>query len=51
MAKRHGLTISGGSDFHGFVSGKETLIGGIDVPAECLEQLIALAEKSKVMAK
>lgn len=52
-ARRHGLITCGGSDFHGFGTGKETLIGGIDVPSECLEHLIALAEKSgtKVMAQ
>ncbi len=45
IGKRHGLIISGGSDFHGFGGGKETRIGGIDVPSACVEQLVALAEQ------
>ena len=45
IAKRHGLITSGGSDFHGFGGGKETPIGGVDVPSDCVEQLIARAEQ------
>jgi len=41
IADKHGLITTGGSDFHGFGSGGETLVGGIDVPSVCLEQLVA----------
>ena len=46
IAKRHGLIISGGSDFHGFGGSKEKPIGGMDIPSHCVEQLIAQAEQS-----
>ena len=46
IAKRHGLIISGGSDFHGFGGSKEKPIGGVNIPSHCVEQLIALAEQS-----
>ncbi len=44
LAGRHNLIASGGSDYHGLDAGTETMIGGIDVPIESAEQLIALAE-------
>ena len=46
IAKRHGLIVSGGSDFHGFGGSKEKPIGGMNIPSHCVEQLIALAEQS-----
>lgn len=46
IADKHGLIITGGSDFHGFGGGNETPVGGIDIPSVCLEQLVALAEQS-----
>lgn len=45
LAEKHGLITCGGSDFHGMESGDETLLGGIDIPSDCAEQLVALAEK------
>ena len=44
-ARKHGLIISGGSDFHGFGGRKEKSIGGINMPSYCVEQFIALAEQ------
>jgi predicted metal-dependent phosphoesterase TrpH len=46
IAKRHGLIISGGSDFHGFGGRKEKHIGGMGIPSHCVEQLIARAGQS-----
>jgi len=45
MAERHNLIATGGSDFHGLDTGNETMIGGVDVPIESAERLIALAEQ------
>ncbi len=42
LAARHGLIASGGSDFHGLRGDNETPIGGVDVPFDCAEHLIAL---------
>lgn len=40
---RHGLVLCGGSDYHGFGSGAESMPGQVNVPPESVEQLIALA--------
>jgi len=45
LASKHSLIPTGGSDFHGLDTGTETMIGGVDVPMESAEQLIALAEQ------
>ena len=45
LANRHNLIATGGSDYHGLDEGRETMIGGADVPIESGEQLIALAEQ------
>jgi len=45
LANRHGLITTGGSDYHGLDNNTETMIGGVDVPIESAEQLIALAEQ------
>ena len=44
MAKDHGLMVTGGSDYHGLDESNETLIGGVEVPAEVVTRLIARAE-------
>jgi hypothetical protein len=44
LAEKHGLITSGGSDFHG-LKDDEMPIGGIDVPLDCAQRLIALKEK------
>ena len=43
LAKRHRLIITGGSDYHGLGDSGEIMIGGVDVPAESAERLVALA--------
>jgi len=43
LADRYNLIASGGSDYHGLDT--ETVIGGVDMPMESVEQLIALAEQ------
>jgi len=45
LADRYDLTTTGGSDYHGLDNSTETMIGGVDVPIESVEQLIALAEQ------
>jgi len=45
LADRYGLIITGGSDYHGLDATNETMIGGVDLPMESVEQLIALAEQ------
>ena len=45
LADKHGLLTSGGSDFHGLESANEIPIGGVDVPLDCAERLIALAQQ------
>jgi len=45
IANKHRLITSGGSDFHGLGDERETPIGGVDVPWESLERLVALAQK------
>lgn len=45
LAGRHNLIASGGSDYHGLDTDTETIIGGVDMPIESVEQLIALAEQ------
>ncbi len=51
LAAKHGLITSGGSDFHGLGGDNEAPLGGIDVPFDCAERLIAMAERhsQKVM--
>jgi predicted metal-dependent phosphoesterase TrpH len=44
-AQRHGLIITGGSDYHAFGDGVETIIGDVSPPSQAIEQLFALAER------
>ncbi len=45
FADRYGLIATGGSDYHGLETANETMIGGVDVPMESAERLIALAKQ------
>ncbi len=45
LADKYGLLATGGSDYHGLDDSTETMIGGVDVPMESAERLIALAER------
>jgi len=44
MAENNGLMVTGGTDYHGLDESNETLIGGVDVPIEAVQGLIARAE-------
>ncbi len=44
LARNHGLIVTGGSDYHGLDESNETLLGGVDVPMEAVNRLIARAE-------
>lgn len=44
LANEHSLIASGGSDYHGLDASAEPMIGGVDVPLESAERLIALAQ-------
>jgi predicted metal-dependent phosphoesterase TrpH len=44
LAREHNLIATGGSDFHG-IDQSETAIGGVEVPLEAAEQLVALMEQ------
>ena len=48
LAKDHGLIITGGSDYHGLDESNETLMGGVEVPMEAVNRLIARAEPKMV---
>lgn len=45
LADKYGLITSGGSDYHGLDDTDETMLGGVDVPLESAERLIALAKQ------
>ena len=45
LAYKHGLIATGGTDYHGLDEKAETTMGGMDVPEQTVEQLVALAEK------
>lgn len=45
LAEKHHLIVTGGSDYHGLEAYTETMLGGVNVPIEAAEQLIALAEE------
>ena len=45
LAREHNLIATGGSDYHGIDDQSETAIGGVEVPLEAAEQLVALMER------
>jgi len=45
MADKYGLIVTGGSDYHGIDESHEVALGGVEVPLEVVERLIALAGK------
>ena len=44
LARKYGLIVTGGSDYHGLDESRETLLGGADVPMEVVNGLMAQAE-------
>jgi predicted metal-dependent phosphoesterase TrpH len=45
LAKKYDLIATGGSDYHGLDDSSEVMLGGVNVPLESAEKLIALADK------
>ncbi len=45
MADKYGLIVTGGSDYHGIDESREVALGGVEIPVEAVERLIALAGK------
>ena len=45
LSEHYGLIPTGGTDYHGLDPATETDIGGVDVPAGCVERLLALAQR------
>lgn len=45
LAEQHGLITTGGTDYHGIEDRNEVMLGGVDVPDEAVEKLIALADR------
>ena len=45
LSERQGLIPTGGTDYHGLDARTEIDIGGVDVPSECVERLLALAQR------
>ncbi len=45
LADRYGLIATGGTDYHGIGDSSEVRLGGVEVPLEAAERLIALADK------
>lgn len=45
LAEKHGLIVTGGSDYHGLATGNEGMLGSVAVPVESAERLIARAEQ------
>jgi hypothetical protein len=45
LAAKYGLLATGGTDYHGIGDSKDVMIGGVEVPLEAAEQLMALAKR------
>jgi predicted metal-dependent phosphoesterase TrpH len=45
LAKKYNLIACGGSDYHGLQDNMEIPLGGIDIPSECIEQLLNAARQ------
>ncbi len=48
LAARYGLITTGGSDYHGIGNSTEVKLGGVDVPLQAVEKLIALAREREI---
>ena len=44
LAEKHDLIVTGGTDYHGIDDRDEVMLGGVHVPMESVEKLIALAD-------
>jgi predicted metal-dependent phosphoesterase TrpH len=45
LARKYGLIATGGTDYHGIGDSKEVMLGGVEVPLEAAQRLLAMAEK------
>jgi len=45
LADKYSLIVTGGTDYHGLGTHNETAIGGVDVPLESAEKLLAMAKQ------
>jgi len=45
LAEKHDLVVTGGTDYHGIDDRNEVMLGGVDVPMESVDKLIAIADK------
>jgi 3',5'-nucleoside bisphosphate phosphatase len=45
LAKKYDLITTGGSDYHAFHDERETMVGDIDIPEDCIRTLYELADK------
>jgi predicted metal-dependent phosphoesterase TrpH len=45
LANKYDLITTGGSDYHAFHDERETMVGDIDIPEDCIRTLYALAGK------
>ena len=45
LAEKYGLIATGGTDYHGIGDSSEVMLGGVEVPLEAAERLIALAQR------
>jgi predicted metal-dependent phosphoesterase TrpH len=45
LAEKYDLIATGGTDYHGIGTSNEVMMGGVEVPMEAAERLIAMAEK------
>jgi len=45
LGRKYGLIATGGSDYHGLEGGGGTQLGGVDIPPDCVERLLALARR------
>ena len=50
LADKYSLIVTGGTDYHGLGTHNESPIGGVDVPLESAEKLLALAKQKAVRA-
>ncbi len=48
LSDQYGLVSTGGTDYHGLEPDTDIDIGGVDVPAECVEQLFTLAQRREL---
>jgi predicted metal-dependent phosphoesterase TrpH len=49
LAKRYDLVATGGSDFHGLDNTIGADIGSVDLPRDCVDQLLSLGERKRMV--